>query len=137
MSKPIRFVIVGDEMPLISVGLASDNDKGADISPHLSEFLIHASLDMISDAEDNTPTNYLGIIDKVNNLCVSAFITPGNRKFMLLHKDPSDDSIRLFFNEVYDYYVRAIMNPFYKHNGLIHSVEFERKIREIADKYLR
>ena len=33
-------------------------------------------------------------------------------------------------------HLQFIMNPFYKYNQTIHSVQFENKIKQIAEKYL-
>ena len=38
---------------------------------------------------------------------------PSNAKLLLLHEDQAEDKIKSFFNEVYDLFVKAIMNPFY------------------------
>ena len=44
---------------------------------------------------------------KVNHQQVSTFLTAGSIKFMLLHSGKSEDSIRNFFNEVYELYVKV------------------------------
>lgn len=46
-------------------------------------------------------------IDRFNNLIVTAFVTPGNARFLLLHDGRSDDSIRAFFTDVYELYLRV------------------------------
>lgn len=38
---------------------------------------------------------------------VTAFVTPGNARFLLLHDGRSDDSIKAFFTEVYELYLRV------------------------------
>ncbi len=47
------------------------------------------------------------VVDRFNNLFVTAFVTPGNTRFLLLHDGKSDDIIRSFFTEVYDFYLRV------------------------------
>jgi trafficking protein particle complex subunit 2 len=79
---------------------------------------------------------YLKTVDKVNHQQVSAFLTAGNIKFMLLHAGKSDDSIRNFFNEVYELYVKLSMNPFYKYDTPITSKEFDKRVRATARRYL-
>jgi hypothetical protein len=49
----------------------------------------------------------LQTVDRFNNLLVTAFVTPGNARFLLLHDGRSDDSIRAFFSEVYELYLRV------------------------------
>jgi Sedlin, N-terminal conserved region len=44
---------------------------------------------------------------QVNHQQVSAFLTAGNIKFILLHSGRSDDSIKNFFQEVYELYVKV------------------------------
>lgn len=46
-------------------------------------------------------------VDRFNNLLVTAFATPGNARFLLLHDGRNDDSIKSFFTEVYELYVRV------------------------------
>ena len=63
-------------------------------------------------------------------------MTAGNIKFMLLHAGKSDDSIRNFFSEVYELYVKLSMNPFYKYDTPITSKEFDKRVRATARRYL-
>lgn len=44
---------------------------------------------------------------QVNNQQISAFVTAGNVKFMLLHGGKNEESIRMFFHEVYELYVKV------------------------------
>jgi hypothetical protein len=44
---------------------------------------------------------------QVNHQQVSIFLTAGNIKFILLHAGRSDDSIKNFFHEVYELYVKV------------------------------
>lgn len=46
-------------------------------------------------------------MDRFNNLFVTAYVTPGNARFLLLHDGKNDDSIRSFFSEVYELYLRV------------------------------
>ena len=51
----------------------------------------------------------LQTIDRFNNLLVTAFVTPGSTRFLLLHDGRHDEGIRQFFVEVYELYVRVRM----------------------------
>jgi Sedlin, N-terminal conserved region len=56
----------------------------------------------------------LSWIAKVNNQQVSTFLTAGNIKFMLLHSGHNEDSIKYFFQDVYEVYVKVrfyMQNP--------------------------
>lgn len=46
-------------------------------------------------------------MDKFNEQNVSAFLTAGGAKLMLLHDGRTDDAIRTFFTEVHELYVKA------------------------------
>ena len=46
-------------------------------------------------------------MDRFNNLFVTAFVTPGGARFLLLHDGRGDDACRAFFAEVYELYLRV------------------------------
>lgn len=54
----------------------------------------------------------------------------------MLHDVRNDDGIRNFFADVYEIYIKVIMNPFYDMNKKIESPNFERKVTVSAKKYL-
>jgi len=72
----------------------------------------------------------------VNHQQVSTFLTAGNIKFMLLHSGKSEDSIKNFFTDVYELYVKLSMNPFYKYDTPITTKSFDSRVRSIARRYL-
>ena len=71
-------------------------------------------------------------IYKVNQQYVSTFLTAGNIKFLLLHSGKSEDTIKIFFQEVHELYVQLSMNPFYRYDTPITSKEFDKRVRNVA-----
>lgn len=51
---------------------------------------------------------------------------------MLLHESRNDDGIRAFFNDVWECYVKTLLNPFYAVDKAIKSAVFENRVRGIA-----
>ena len=105
-----------------------------------------------------TTLRYLKCIDKFFNNYISCFVTGGNVKFLLLHQPivptstsnlrsstaiganptspATEDAIRLFFAEVYENWVKAIMSPFYSVNLEITSPVFRAKVAQAGRTYL-
>ena len=106
---------------------------------YLHQFVLHASLDAVDEAmwttkephlkvglaqdlimtqdptppypQDPTQLPSLQTVDRFNNLFVTAFVTPGNARFLLLHDGRSDDNIKAFFHEVFEFYVKVSTCP--------------------------
>lgn len=112
---------------------------GAGFSQAMKEmnpFIAHAALDVVDDVQRSTPNLYLKTVDNFYNYMVSAFVTGGNIRFLLLHESRIDEAIRQFFNDVYDLYVKTLMNPFYQVNTPIRSPAFDQKVRALSKKHL-
>jgi len=79
----------------------------------------------------------LKVVDQYKNLIISAYVTPSNVRFLLLHPPgKNDESIKSFFAEVHELYVKVVMNPFYKPNSPITSPTFHDRVRAIAIRRL-
>lgn len=103
------------------------------------------------------------VVDKFTTSNISAFVTAGrililiahfflsltnvDIKLMLLHDKIAEDSIKNFFAEVYELYLKVILclfsskfkillNPFYTVNTPIVSSQFDEKVKGIAKKKL-
>jgi len=72
----------------------------------------------------------------VNHQQVSTFLTASNVKLMLLHTGKNEESVRNFFQDVYELYVKFSMNPFYQYDTPISSAAFDTRVRAIARLYL-
>lgn len=79
---------------------------------------------------------YLKTIDKFNEISVSCLLTPSNARFLLLHEGKGEDAIKNFFNEVYELFVKVVMNPFYESNQKITLQGFEERVKIAARRYL-
>ncbi|KAK9472011.1 Sedlin [Dipodascopsis tothii] len=102
----------------------------------LNPFIVHSSLDIVEEVQWISSPMYMKVIDRFYNYFVSAFITAGNIKFLLLHESRSEESIRQFFMDLYDLYVKRIMSPFYTVGQPIKSQTFDHRVRLLAKKYL-
>lgn len=103
---------------------------------HVIQMIANASLDAIEDTMRKENTMYLKSVDKFNEWTVSAFVTAGNMKFVLLHEGKNDEGIRGFFAEVWELYVKTMMNPFHTAHSIIRSNVFDSRVRASARKYL-
>ncbi|RDB23219.1 Trafficking protein particle complex subunit 2 [Hypsizygus marmoreus] len=103
---------------------------------HVIQMIANASLDMIEDVMRKENTMYLKAVDKFNEWTVSAFVTPGNMKFVLLHEGKNDDGIRQFFMDVWELYVKTMLNPFHTAHTTIRSATFDARVRASAKKHL-
>lgn len=101
---------------------------------------------------------YMKCIDKFFNNYISCFVTGGNVKFLLLHQPTAptstsssrsstaiganptspatEEAVKLFFTEVYENWVKAIMNPFYQPNMEVSSPVFRQRVAAAGRKYL-
>ncbi|KAF8897285.1 Sedlin, N-terminal conserved region-domain-containing protein [Infundibulicybe gibba] len=103
---------------------------------HVIQMIANASLDVIEDLMRKENTMYLKSVDKFNEWTVSAFVTPGNMKFVLLHEGKNDDGIKTFFMDVWELYVKTMVNPFHTAHTPIRSSVFDSRVRASAKKYL-
>ncbi|KAI0049582.1 Sedlin [Auriscalpium vulgare] len=103
---------------------------------HVIQMIANASLDVIEEVVRKDNAMYLKSVDKFNEWTVSAFITPGNMKFVLLHEGKNDEGIRAFFSDVWELYVKTTMNPFHTAHSGIRSTVFDTRVRASARKHL-
>lgn len=99
-------------------------------------FVLYSALDIVDDVQWHTPGLYLKVVDNFYSHLISAFVTKGNIRMMLLHESKNEESIRQFFFDVYDLYVKTLLSPFYFVNQPITSPLFDQKVRLLARKYL-
>ena len=109
--------------------------------PQMFDFLLNASLDMVEQLQWNPSANknqqqaqmYMKRIDRYGDLNISCMMTPSNTKFLLLHESiKQEDQIQMFFNEVYELYVKIIMSPFYDGTQQINIPMFDDRVKKIG-----
>jgi hypothetical protein len=71
-------------------------------------------------------------VDRFNDFSVSAYAGAGDVRMMMLHRSTTEESIRLFFQDVYHMLVKILMNPFYRKGSRIVDLRLERAIKEVA-----
>ena len=139
-AAPVLFVIVGKKEPLyeaeIDTSTGIHSSSSGDLSTRQNYFVLHSALDLVEKSAWTTNSMYLRVVDKVNHQQVSTFLTAANVKFMLLHSGKGEEVVKNFFNEVYQYYVKLSMYPFYKFDTPISSKAFDARVRAAARAYL-
>ncbi|RCK55692.1 Trafficking protein particle complex subunit 20 [Candida viswanathii] len=102
----------------------------------LLPFIANSSLDLIEDQTYSNSILNLGKIDQFYELSINAYILQSQVKFILCYSCKEETSIKQFFQEVNELYVKCLMNPFYNVNDAIVSPDFDLKIKQLARKYL-
>ena len=80
-----------------------------------AQFLLHAALDCVDIAMWATTNTYLKVVERHNDQLVSAYVTPGGARFLVLHDARSDDGVRAFCNEVHEVRGRLLAACFRAH----------------------
>ncbi|KAG2386966.1 hypothetical protein C9374_002001 [Naegleria lovaniensis] len=129
------FVIVAKDCPIYELEISTS--KRTDQS-QLKQFVLHASLDVVEELQWTTNNLFLKSIDKFNEFNIYGFVTAGNVRFLLLFENDkkNDDTIKNFFSDVFELYIKIQMNPFYELYSPITSQDFDNRVKQLANKYI-
>lgn len=128
MSQEFYLVIVNNDKPIYEY---PTEDKHR----YLKQFIAYSALDIIDELESTSTSMYLKSIDKFNEWTVYAFV-PNKLRILLLSTNKIARVDENFFIEIYQTYCKFATNPLYTHNSLIKSASFDKKVAQIARRYL-
>ncbi|KAH3762617.1 trafficking protein particle complex subunit 2 [Pelomyxa schiedti] len=131
------FVIVGtNDNPIYEADFSAPKQE----SMHLNHFILHSALDLVDEQKWKVKDMYLKAVDRFAKMSISAWVTSGHVKFLLLHNKEEDSTvkfdtaIRTFFTEVHELYLKVLLNPFYVPNTTITSTAFDTKVRRLGQR---
>lgn len=139
------FTILGsNDAPLyeLDIGSYKQSQGGGIVAfpveiDQLKQFIVNASLDILQDTQFKTNQIFFKNLDSFYGYSILAFLTQGNAKFLILtNTKVNDESIRQFFIELNELFVKKILSPFYKINSPITDTQFDLRVRLLAKKYL-
>lgn len=128
LPKKNMFAVVGDNNLLFSTELTSLVEN-AQVQSYNFQFILYASLDSL-DLKDPSP--FRESIDTYEGFTISAYVTPGQTTFLLLHPKKKADLIKKFFLKVHTFYAELLMNPFYDARTPIEDENFKKNVIEAA-----
>ncbi|XP_050385470.1 uncharacterized protein LOC126801998 isoform X2 [Argentina anserina] len=89
MATTACFIIVSrNDIPIYEAEVGSTAKR--EDAAQLHQFILHAALDIVQDLAWTTSAMYLKAVDRFNDLVVSAYVTAGHTRLMLLHDSCND-----------------------------------------------
>eukprot|EP00993_Chasmostoma_nieuportense_P005591 NODE_6212_length_560_cov_12.517321_g6047_i0.p1 GENE.NODE_6212_length_560_cov_12.517321_g6047_i0~~NODE_6212_length_560_cov_12.517321_g6047_i0.p1 ORF type:complete len:152 (+),score=46.96 NODE_6212_length_560_cov_12.517321_g6047_i0:55-510(+) len=145
------FMIVGkNDNPIYETELI--DQKLSSEKAQLKQFILHAALDPVEELMWGTTnltsfqsesaqtsaelsSSYLKTVDRFNDFFITAYVTPGYIKFLLMQDFRQEDNTKTFFNDVYELYLKVLLNPFYRPGGPITSQAFDTRVKGLLKKH--
>eukprot|EP01084_Bolivina_argentea_P319499 554175_1 len=126
-------MVADDDLPIFQIHFGAKAQK-----EDLNQFIIHAALDLVDKLEKTSNMMYLGQVDKFNEFLISAFVTIGTTRFLLLHnKSLNEQQIKRFFGDLYHIYLKLLMNPFYLKGSPIENARFRQEVQRIGKQHFK
>lgn len=139
--------------------------RNGETSRYMNQFIVHASLDVVEEVQWLNNNMYLKHIDTYppTNSHISCFLTGTNVRFLLLHQPATaptvsasnrsstmsatsiahnptspqtEEAIKQFMNEIFEIWVKTLMNPFYDITMQIKSPVFRQRVSAAGRKWL-
>eukprot|EP00757_Euglenozoa_sp_SAG-D1_P023828 gene23828-1498_t len=102
----------------------------------LKQFIIHSTLDPVDDQMWKKANYYLPNVDRFNTFFyISAFVTAGYTKFLLMQDKEPSESVKTFFNDVHELYLKQSLSPFHDPDKPIASDAFLERVRGSVSKH--
>eukprot|EP01064_Diplonema_japonicum_P014666 TRINITY_DN22352_c0_g1_i1.p1 TRINITY_DN22352_c0_g1~~TRINITY_DN22352_c0_g1_i1.p1 ORF type:complete len:156 (+),score=11.63 TRINITY_DN22352_c0_g1_i1:59-469(+) len=130
------FMMVGKgDTPIFELEYYTDPQK--EDKSQLKHFIIHAALDNCDEAVWTNPAFFIKNIDRFNEFNVSAYVTSGYVRFLVMQDREPSDSTKHFFTEVNELYLKVLLDPFYEVNSRITSASFKTRVTQLLKKYFQ
>jgi hypothetical protein len=102
-----------------------------------AQLVLHSARDLVDLAAWAPPgATFLRVVDRAAEQLVSAHVTHGGMRLLVLHEQRNEEGIRHFCAEVAELYAKVLLNPFYTIGSRIESREFDARVRMLARRHL-
>eukprot|EP00180_Rhodochaete_pulchella_P001753 Plantae.Rhodophyta-Rhodochaete_pulchella.ctg2623.p2 GENE.Plantae.Rhodophyta-Rhodochaete_pulchella.ctg2623~~Plantae.Rhodophyta-Rhodochaete_pulchella.ctg2623.p2 ORF type:complete len:135 (-),score=33.08 Plantae.Rhodophyta-Rhodochaete_pulchella.ctg2623:7-411(-) len=131
---PALYIISPDDRMVFEEVFPEDSMVGKQMV--VAQLVVNAALDMVDEVMWANNQMNLRVVDRFNDHVISAFVTAGNFRFMLLHDGRSEEGIKQFFVELYELFVKVVMNPLHDESAPITNKVFRERVNQLARKLL-